>query len=216
MADLTNRLSHEQKIGLVLLSAFVLLAVTLGLIQMRNTIYKPFALNTSIPPLLSSQVNTPDALRYRDTDGDGLNDFDELYVYGTSPYLEDTDSDGISDYDEVMSGKNPLCPEGQDCAVNITVDGSTIPGKPNVEAVFDYEFPSDFQQLLMEPNNIRMLLLEAGLDSSLVEKLSDQELTEMANEIFSSDVLDTANTSSINVGETSQFINEIMTGNISQ
>ncbi len=36
-----------------------------------------------------------------DTDGDGLSDYDESYIYWTDTLLTDTDGDGISDYDEV-------------------------------------------------------------------------------------------------------------------
>ena len=37
-----------------------------------------------------------------DSDGDGLYDGDEVYVYGTNPLNADTDGDGYSDYTEVM------------------------------------------------------------------------------------------------------------------
>lgn len=37
----------------------------------------------------------------RDTDGDGLNDYEEIYDHGTDPLAPDTDSDGINDYDEI-------------------------------------------------------------------------------------------------------------------
>ena len=44
-----------------------------------------------------------------DTDGDGLLDIDELYIYGTSPNLWDTDYDGCSDGAEVLVHyTNPL------------------------------------------------------------------------------------------------------------
>src|SRR3989344_3458461 len=48
-------------------------------------------------------------LSVKDTDGDGLNDYDELYIYKTSPYLEDSDSDGVSDSAEIQKGTNPNC-----------------------------------------------------------------------------------------------------------
>ncbi|MCK4367273.1 MAG: ABC transporter substrate-binding protein [Thermoplasmata archaeon] len=47
----------------------------------------------------------------RDSDGDGLTDWDEENVYGTDPQNEDTDGDGISDGDEVAQGTDPLDPE---------------------------------------------------------------------------------------------------------
>ena len=43
-----------------------------------------------------------------DTDGEGLMDCDEKYLYKTSISLWDTDGDGISDFDEIQNGTNPL------------------------------------------------------------------------------------------------------------
>jgi len=44
-----------------------------------------------------------------DTDGDGLSDGDEVNVYGTNPRRQDTDRDGLSDGDEVkVHGTNPV------------------------------------------------------------------------------------------------------------
>ena len=103
-----NSLSKEQKIGVILLSVFSVFAIGLGILQIRNTMYAPFALNKQIPNLVRDDIVSNEALMYRDTDKDGLNDFDELYVYATSAYLADTDSDGISDKAEVDKGTNPL------------------------------------------------------------------------------------------------------------
>lgn len=70
--------------------------------------------NTNLQPLVAdSQEN--EALKQRDTDGDGLNDYEELYLYRTSPYLADTDSDGLEDKVEIDKEKDPNCPEGQSC-----------------------------------------------------------------------------------------------------
>jgi hypothetical protein len=46
-----------------------------------------------------------------DTDGDGLNDFDEARVHHTFPYLADSDEDLFSDAAEVAAGSNPLAPD---------------------------------------------------------------------------------------------------------
>jgi outer membrane protein OmpA-like peptidoglycan-associated protein len=44
-----------------------------------------------------------------DTDGDGLNDGEEVHKYHTNPLKVDTDGDGLSDYDEIMKYKtDPL------------------------------------------------------------------------------------------------------------
>lgn len=190
MDEKANRYSKEQKIGLVLLSVFILLAVTLGLIQVRNTIYRPFALNTSVPPLIGKEVNTSEALRYRDTDNDGLNDFDELFIYSTSPYLADTDSDGISDYDEVRQGKNPNCAEGKVCG-NVTDTASTLPDKPDQGDLFSMEdniIPTDLQELYT-PEAMRQILIESGLDESMVALISDEEINQMVTDILASENL---------------------------
>jgi len=42
-----------------------------------------------------------------DSDGDGLKDGDEVFIYGTDPRLADTDGDGIDDGDEVANGTDP-------------------------------------------------------------------------------------------------------------
>lgn len=42
-----------------------------------------------------------------DTDGDGLSDYHEYFVYGTSLLLTDSDGDGQSDYDEITAGTSP-------------------------------------------------------------------------------------------------------------
>lgn len=49
-----------------------------------------------------------DELMERDSDGDQLSDYDEIYVYETDPLQPDTDSDGLTDYDEsFVHGTNP-------------------------------------------------------------------------------------------------------------
>lgn len=209
------RLSKEQKIGLVLLSAFVLLAVTLGLIQMRNTLYSPFALNTSIPPMIGQEVNTPEALRYRDTDIDGLSDYDELYVFTTSPYLADSDSDGITDKQEVDQGKNPNCAEGKNCIGNVGENASTVAGKPDMPTPFnlsDYDL-SVFDSIVADPDELRELLIQSGLEESVVNMISDEELIQISTGIFTSSTIMediTTATGTQNVTATAQFINELM------
>lgn len=182
-----NGLSKEQKIGFVLLLAFAIFAIGLGVLQIRNTMYGRFALNNQVPNTLKDQVNTVDALRFRDTDKDGLNDFDELYVYGTSAYLADSDSDGILDGDEIKSGLNPNCVEGQDCsftpdaaavAVNVT---NTLNSTMAVPA----EQPAaDLGQAIQDPVQVRKMLIGAGVDKNVVAKFSDADLMKMIAEIM--------------------------------
>ncbi len=44
----------------------------------------------------------------RDTDNDGITDFDEVSLYNTDPNNPDTDNDGIQDGIEIMTGFDPL------------------------------------------------------------------------------------------------------------
>lgn len=44
----------------------------------------------------------------KDTDGDTISDYDELYKYGTNPLKKDSDGDTIEDNDEIKLGLDPL------------------------------------------------------------------------------------------------------------
>ena len=46
-----------------------------------------------------------------DTDGDGLNDGEEITNYKTDPLKADTDDGSVDDFTEVNRGTNPLDPE---------------------------------------------------------------------------------------------------------
>lgn len=47
-------------------------------------------------------------LTLKDTDYDGLTDYEEVFVYGTDPLNPDSDGDGINDGDEVKLGLDPM------------------------------------------------------------------------------------------------------------
>lgn len=115
-----SKLSKEQKTGFVFLFVFALLTVSLGFLQMRNTIYNPFVVDPG-PDGYDIDLAFDENVRLQqiDTDGDGLNDFEEINFHETSAYIPDTDSDGISDGDEIAQGKDPLCPEGQECGSKV-------------------------------------------------------------------------------------------------
>ena len=181
-------LSKEQKTGFVLLLAFAFFAVGLGVLQIRNTMYYKFALNNQISVDVKNQINTVDALRFRDTDRDGLSDFDELYVYGTSPYLPDTDGDGIPDGVEVKNGTNPLCAEGQDCSLT-SGDTALMNASTTVSSTpVDLQAPAtqpivDLQNSLTDPVKIRQLLVDyGGLKKEIVDTYSDSQLLQLVKD----------------------------------
>lgn len=173
-----GRYSKEQKIGIGLLLIFAITSVSLGFLQIRNRLYKPFSLNNTMPGVLKEEVDTVEALRYRDTDFDGLTDFDEQYVYGTSVYLADTDSDGIKDKQEVDKGTNPLCAAGKQCeAEDPSVD--TTLGVATTSTVDLEDAFTDATKLLSDPAYVRKLLVQNGLKQQEVDKFTDEQVLQM-------------------------------------
>jgi len=187
-----HSLSKTQKMGFILLFVFAVFAVGLGILQIRNNMYGPYALNNEIPPLDSSQINSAEALKYRDTDHDGLSDYDEIYAYGTSPYLADTDSDGVPDNVEVQRGTNPLCDEKKNnCNGELGISSTAIPTN-GVSSSTDLGVeaptgtPVDLNAALSDPQQLRQLLLSAGVEKSILDGTSDADLLQMAKDILTS------------------------------
>lgn len=187
MADeqlVVKRLSKEQKIGFILLLCFAILTVSLGVLQIRNTMYAPFALNNNIPVDLKEKVNDQMALQYRDTDLDGLSDFDELYVYTTSPYLADSDSDGIGDKQEIDLGKDPNCAEGKTCIPEGTAQVATASTTLLGTVVDPGVAPQDITQMLTDPKQLRQVLLQAGMDQKVLDSYADRDLLKMTEDLM--------------------------------
>jgi hypothetical protein len=178
-------LTKEQKTGFVLLLVFAILAVGLGFMQIRNTMYAPFALKNSMPFIAKDTLIGTDALRYRDTDKDGLSDFDELYVYGSSQYLDDTDSDGIKDGAEISVGKNPACAEGETCSALSGTDVSSGSIASSTSSTFGMAVTSeDITMALKDPKQVRQMLITAGMEKTDLDKISDTQLIAAVNEIM--------------------------------
>lgn len=179
-------LQKGQKMGVILLSIFAILAIGLGVLQIRNTMYAPFALNNDVPYTTKEDINTNEALIYRDTDKDGLNDFDELYVYITSPYLADTDSDGIDDKTEVEKGTSPICAEGKDCS-NPIFTGESLPttvAASSTNGSAPLPPTEDLASILNNPAEVRKALLASGFDKAVLDQTSDQDLMKIVTEII--------------------------------
>ncbi len=139
-------------------------------------------------------------LRETDTDEDGISDYNELYVYETSPYLNDSDSDGYSDYQEVFSGNDPNCPTGQDCGFYFASADAAGPGvsaeefiegvpnsgiTPPTEVTFETEADvfDYFGQMSVE--QIRETLIMAGASEEMVNAMDDETLVGLFNEALS-------------------------------
>ncbi len=193
-------LTREQKTGFVLLLIFGILAVGLGLLQMRNTIYGPFVIRAQEP---SSQIVLDENARLQriDTDQDGINDYEELNFYETSPYIPDTDSDGTGDKQEIDRGTDPLCPEGEVCvsADSGVTTTSTIgtPVQSDTSASGDIAAsegtlnPADLEALINDPAGLRELLRASGkmteeelaaIDDATLQQLAQEVIEESANQ----------------------------------
>ncbi|MBT5807827.1 hypothetical protein HOI18_00965 [Candidatus Uhrbacteria bacterium] len=130
-----------------------------------------------------------EAAKVSDTDGDGLVDYDELYIYKTSPYLTDSDSDGYDDNQEVFSGNDPNCPVGRDCGVVAASEEANTAGvspssilqgagtSVDLEAV-KFDTPKDvtdyFEQINID--EIRKALLAAGMSEEQLDLIDDETL----------------------------------------
>jgi hypothetical protein len=173
------------------LLVFAVVAVLLGILEIRNNMYAPFALSNSIPSTAKEQIVANVAYEKQlDTDRDGLNNFDELNVYGTSPYLYDTYGYNMSDKDVIRQGL-PLCPNaGRNCAgggeVSTTSSVAATIVNPAEAEYLSNNTPPDINAILKDPTQIRQLLTQTGqIEPEILKKISDKDLMTMVTQAFS-------------------------------
>lgn len=184
--------------------AFVLLIVAgigglfFGFRYLGKNLTAPFAFSYSGPKSLTSTEQDAAKmadLKTRDTDADGLNDYDELYVYKTSPYLADSDSDGFSDATELASGNDPNCPQGKTCgtssapvdAGSALTDGFQAPQAPDLvgaQQALDQAGGAANVLQSMTPAELRELLIQNGADKASLDKMTDDQLMKMYTDIL--------------------------------
>lgn len=204
----TSQLSKGQKIGSSVLAVFAILLIFLWSAQLKKSISGPLSRgsdsNTLNSAIEKDSEDSEESLRNKDTDGDGLSDWDELYFYKTSPYLEDSDSDGFADKEEIDNSKDPNCPAGRDCYSEGTVEGdASVVGEEDSEinsgslnnllgqfGVEDDLPPAENQQINelfpseMPANDLREMLIEYGMDKVILDQFSDEQLMESYKEIL--------------------------------
>ncbi|NQV89064.1 MAG: hypothetical protein HQ488_01960 [Parcubacteria group bacterium] len=206
-------LSAEQKVAFAILMFLGFGGVVLGFFSFGANLDRPIQkqiaeMYTGQEFLTSSdrEARELEESKSKDTDGDGLVDYDELYVYKTSPYLSDSDSDGFDDKSEVFSGNNPNCPTGTDCfttsGASENVDGQTGVaagligglGEDSILAAGAVKFDSQadvenfFKQATIE--QIRSALVDSGMSEVELSEIDDETLQE-----FFYTVVDDANDS---------------------
>lgn len=142
-------------------------ALTIGGLSLFNGLSTPFPKNsngngnTTNGSDLDSVIAT---LKGRDTDGDGLSDYEELYVYHTSPFLKDTDGDGVPDGTEIKNDTDPNCPNGNTCGV-VTSNSN---GNSNVNG--------NTNSSSSEAAALRQALINSGASATVINSLSDQAI----------------------------------------
>lgn len=179
-----------QRIALVMLLFVGVLTVGVGFFRIRTAITGPF--NTQMTkadanPLAASAQEDPTLLKTRDTDSDGLSDFDELYVHRTSPYLKDTDSDGFDDKQELDSGHDPNCATGKVCFDSLASKSAPSAGQGQSGAVTSQgsgttqsALEADLAKLQsLTPVQVRALLKENGFTDEDLKDVDDATLTNL-------------------------------------
>lgn len=154
------------------------------------------------------------SLQSADSDQDGLTDFEELYVRGTSPYLQDTDSDGVTDFDEIAKGTNPNCPEGDDC-LQERVGGEEIVS--DAQRALDglssgnSSTSTSIETGTATPEEIRAFLLNNGVSQEQINEISDDQLVEVYQQ-----VIEDQQAGATSSGNIEQQINELRSMNTEQ
>ncbi|MDD5566878.1 MAG: hypothetical protein PHH01_01660 [Patescibacteria group bacterium] len=179
--------------GIIL--AVGLSGVVLGFFQVAKSIKGPFSdlAETSNEKVATAEIQ---ALRQKDTDNDGLSDFDELYIYDTSPYLADSDSDSVSDKQELQMGTDPNCPEGKTCRTppantntqanlyDLLNENTNTPSNTNLSTNTNSNSNSSNANVNPSPDELpieqlREVLLSSGVPEEKLNQISDADLREM-------------------------------------
>jgi len=183
-----NDLPRPQKIAVIVFFILAVVIVVFWIWQLRIQINKPFSLGTAT---ISTSTDLDLVLKNRDTDGDGLSDYDEIYVYQTSPYLQDSDSDGLLDKQETLQGTDPNCPQGKNCNAVTTDNSNTatntidiIPiSTPPTNTGANLDASGVDQAALqsalsgqIDVTTLRQLLISSGVDKADLDKISDTDL----------------------------------------
>ncbi len=190
--------SREQKAALALLFGIGILGIIFGFRSFPANLRRPFDIQLAAykgPEFLTqSQQESREIERQKttDTDEDGLTDYDELYVYKTSPYLQDSDSDGFDDKTELYSGNDPNCPTNKDCgrtlvqsatAVDATVDASQILSgvlsiDPEKFKGVTLDSASDIQEFFgsLGVEEVKAMLKSQGVPQETIDQLNDEQL----------------------------------------
>lgn len=179
---------HQQQLTLMIMGVVAVGVITLGFLQLRGLLAVPMPkTNSSGAQQVAQESATPSGdlsqqdiatLKKQDTDGDGLSDYDELYIYNTSPYLADSDSDNVSDFDEVKAGTNPNCPQGQTCFQAAQQPSATVANSGTTST-------TDSGGVQITAAQLRQLLVKSGkVTQAQADALTDDDLNQLYQEML--------------------------------
>ncbi len=161
---LADRRSTREKITTSAIILVAFLGVIAGYWQLSQGLNVSKLLGKSMTQTTETPVAPLDF--QKDTDSDGLTDYEEQFTHKTSPYLEDSDSDGVTDKEEIDAGHDPNCPGTESCN-GLVVTGDT-------GAVVDANQGIGTNQL--SPDRLRELLKASGATDEQLSALSDEDL----------------------------------------
>jgi hypothetical protein len=187
--------SDEHRLALAIVAGATAVALAFAFLWIGKLIRQPFEPKGPgrFVTLEEQESEAEQALKFKDTDADGLSDYDELKIYRTSPYLADTDSDNVSDAEEIKKGADPNCPIGQDCRNSPAYIAP--PARVNPEDVLGGSSAAapilGFDQSIFEKFDaakVRTLLKNAGMAEDQLAKISDQDLEAIYKEALQEQV----------------------------
>ncbi len=184
------------------IAVFVILGVTFGFVGIYKSIRRPFVPNVNALALANTGSGDDlAALKNQDTDEDGLSDYDELYSYGTSPYLADSDSDTVSDKEELESGNDPNCPTGQDCTdFGASLNANTNAPSSNTNAATNTAGSNGNVNTSTSVDliELRQILKNSGAPAYIVDSTDDATLLQLYAETLAESGQTNANTNATN------------------
>jgi len=191
-----GQFNPQQRLGLGVLVVIGITTLVFGVFQINRSIVEPLAREGNLHFRSADEVEQEKIarLKQQDTDNDSLNDYDELYVFRTSPFLEDSDSDGADDGLEVAQSTDPNCPAGSVCrqaASTDTTDAGDATGAEPPALAADEQDVLDAMELAfgdldeltpeamrarlaeMTPEELRAFLSKIGVPDEMLQQADD-------------------------------------------
>jgi hypothetical protein len=181
---------REHRVGAWLVLVVGIVGFVLGLVHMHGRITGAFAARSTYKSPEQIETERIEGLKTKDTDADGITDFDETYVFKTSPYLEDSDSDGLSDKKELAAGGNPNCPVGKECGplgASVTAGLNSTTAPVDEAALISGEAAADQQEIMDQLTNlsadeVRQILIQSGIKEEQLAGIDDETLMQLYRE----------------------------------